>query len=160
MKQSQHCCIGTARLQYFSWLSPDPNTIFQVFAFPDRLFFVKIGSVANQLPGLAHADATPVFLRELGLESLPSIDEARELVRRFPGGRLFGIPAPVGRSEELLLSDVRKVVHQTTGLYSRGFHFSFFGKRRRFYRWRDDEERAHAAKLLASVLGPRWEVRE
>lgn len=158
--EAESQCLGSAFLQYFAWLSFDPNTIFQMFVFEDRVFFVKAGSAANQLPAIIHGGATPVLLRDFGRERLPSIDEARELVRSNPGGRLLRVPAPVAASNELPLTDVQRVTFKRRGLFARGLHFALRDGSKRFYRWREISELKKAALLLGRVLGSQLSVQD
>jgi hypothetical protein len=62
--------IGTFRAQIFKFLSFDPNTIFNLLVFDDRIVFLKVGSALNQLPqALLHLPIGPVGLRVTAQEA-------------------------------------------------------------------------------------------
>jgi hypothetical protein len=151
-------CLGEFKAQYFKWLSFDPNTIFQFFVFPDRIFLVKVGSALNQIPQVATHGLVggPVGLKDHAAGGLPTLEQARGLVAP---------PAPASRlklettsmpNREIALSSLTECRYQANGSFKKGLHLQLATSEKLFFRFLSDQETAKATALLSKALGTRF----
>jgi hypothetical protein len=153
-------CLGTFTAQHFKLLSIDPNTIFQFFVFPDRLFTVKAGTALNQLPQVLTRGAVKgaVGLQDHAVQGLPTVEEARQLVTETSKAKAMSLDSPV-KSRELPYSLVERAELSTKGMFSKGLTLRLRGGGELFFRFLDTAQQERAVELLGQALGPRFTAR-
>lgn len=152
-------CLGTFVAQHFKLLSVDPNTIFQFFVFPDRLFMVKAGSALNQLPSVVTFHVVgPVGIADHARGGLPTVEEARRLVAEAAAPKATSLSSPV-KSRELPLSLVAGATLARAGLLKKGLTLTLRSGGDLFFRFLDPGHEEAAASLLGQALGSRLSVK-
>ncbi len=153
-------CLGAFTAQHFKLLSVDPNTIFQLFVFPDRLFMVKVGSALNQLPQVLSHGAVkgPVGLEDHAQGGLPTVEEARRLVADASAPKPMSLASPV-KSRELPYSLLAQAELTTKGLFSKGLKLKLRSGDELSFRFLDPAQQELARAVLSQALGGRFAAR-
>ncbi len=154
-------CLGSFAAQYYAFLSFDPNTIFQFYVFPDRLFLVKVGSALNQIPRVVLGSA--LVPKEVGLRDptegvLPSLEQARKLVQPPSKKAWFKLESSSVANEELFYSDIESCRYRRKGLAREGLTIKPRSKKKLSFTFLEGTDVKSAVRLLRSAMQERFEV--
>lgn len=149
-------CRGAFTAQQRALFAIDPNTIFQFFVFEDRLVLVKVGSAANQVPQVFSAGLItgPVGVKDHARDRLPSLQEARQLMRKAAEVKSFALAGGVkGREIPFAAIETASVRKKLLG---RGLELRLREGKSLFFQFLAPDQEPRARELLKESLGPKW----